>query len=136
MRRMRDPRNVFHQAIPTHDLDAATRWYTEVLGCRLARRYDDRVTFDFFGDQLVCHLDPDEVVAKPKMYPRHFGVTFRDEAEYLDVLERAQARGARFFKAPFTRFKGRREAHSTFLLVDPSNNLVEFKHYADPEMMY
>ena len=26
------------------------------LGCKLARRYADRITLDFFGDQLVCHL--------------------------------------------------------------------------------
>ncbi len=25
-------------------------------GCKLARRYADRITLDFFGDQLVCHL--------------------------------------------------------------------------------
>ncbi len=132
---MRTPRDVFHLAIPTHDLDAASAFYT-ALGCRVARRYADRITMDFFGDQVVCHLDPEGCDPDPKMYPRHFGVTFRAEADYAAVLARARERGLAFFKQPFTRFRGRREAHSSFLLRDPSNNLLEFKHYPDPEMMY
>lgn len=132
---MRTPHDVFHLAIPTHDLDAADRFYT-ALGCRVARRYADRVTLDFFGDQVVCHLDPAACATEPHMYPRHFGVTFRAEADFEALLARARAAGLRFFKAPFVRFAGRREAHRSFLLLDPSNNVLEFKHYADPEMMY
>nr|VFK47820.1 MAG: hypothetical protein BECKTC1821D_GA0114238_10525 [Candidatus Kentron sp. TC] len=52
---------VFHQAIPTHDLDAAVAFYEGKLGCTLARRYDDRVTFNFFDHQIVCHLHPDKI---------------------------------------------------------------------------
>lgn len=132
---MRDPKDVFHLAIPTHDLDAASVFYT-ALGCRVARRYADRITLDFFGDQVVCHLDPEGCDPDPKMYPRHFGVTFREAADYAALLALARARALPFFKTPFTRFRGRREAHSSFMLRDPSNNLLEFKHYPDPEMMY
>jgi extradiol dioxygenase family protein len=35
-----------------------------------------------------------------------------------------------------TRFDGLVEEHLTFVLRDPSNNLLEFKHYRDPRMMY
>jgi extradiol dioxygenase family protein len=28
------------------------------------------------------------------------------------------------------------EEHRTFVLIDPSDNLLEFKHYRDPRMMY
>ena len=28
------------------------------------------------------------------------------------------------------------EEHRTFVLLDPSGNLLEFKHYRDPRMMY
>jgi len=58
---MRSSDNAFHLAIPVHDLDAAYGFYVEGLGCKLARRYPDRITLDFFGDQLVCHLDPSHV---------------------------------------------------------------------------
>jgi hypothetical protein len=28
------------------------------------------------------------------------------------------------------------EEHRTFVLADPTGNLLEFKHYNDPRMMY
>ena len=57
---VRTTSDVFHLAIPTHDLDAAQDFYVTKLGCKLARRYHDRITLDFFGDQVVCHLTPGE----------------------------------------------------------------------------
>jgi extradiol dioxygenase family protein len=33
-------------------------------------------------------------------------------------------------------FEGTVEEHLTVVLADPSNNLIEFKHYHDPRMMY
>ena len=53
---VREGRDVFHLAIPVDDLDEAEAFYVGALGCKLARRYADRITLDFFGDQLVCHL--------------------------------------------------------------------------------
>jgi extradiol dioxygenase family protein len=40
------------------------------------------------------------------------------------------------FRELNTRFEGLVEVHRTFVLRDPSDNLIEFKHYADPRMMY
>ena len=53
---MRETRDAFHLAIPALDLDEAYEFYVTGLGCKLARRYNDRITLDFFGDQVVCHL--------------------------------------------------------------------------------
>jgi len=39
-------------------------------------------------------------------------------------------------QASSPRFKDAVEEHLTFVLRDPSNNLIEFKHYRDPRMMY
>jgi uncharacterized protein len=132
---MRTTHDVFHLAIPTHDLGAAQDFYVSGLGCELARRYDDRITVNFFGDQLVCHLS-DDWERDPKMYPRHFGVTFHDLADYDAVLEVARSRELPMFAEPFVRFEARAEEHRSFMLRDPSNNLLEFKHYNDPRMMY
>ncbi len=81
---MRTTSDVFHLAIPVHDLDAAQHFYVTMLGCKLARRYPDRITLDFFGDQLVCHLTDTQAPSEkpPSLYPRHFGVTFRDAADF------------------------------------------------------
>ena len=132
---MRDAQNVFHLAIPVTDLDAAERFYVGGLGCHLARRYDDRITLDFFGDQLVCHRS-DGIDEDPDLYPRHFGVTFRHRDEFDAVLYLAVQREIPFFRDVQPRFKNAVEEHVTFVVRDPSNNLIEFKHYRDPRMMY
>lgn len=133
---MRDPYQVFHIAIPCANLDEAVQYYSEKLGLQVARRYDDRITINFFGDQLVCHLCPEKIDKQPQMYPRHFGITFTDKAKFDAVLERAKASNLPFFRDLFSRFKGKQEEHLTFFLQDPSNNLIEFKYYYDPEMRY
>lgn len=130
------PNKVFHLAIPCKDLQEAADFYVNVLGCKLARRYQDRITLDFFGDQVVCHLSPDNIDSSPKMYPRHFGMTFTDEADFDAVLKRATDNNAQFFEKEFTRFAGKQEQHRTFFLIDPSNNLIEFKYYYDNSMIY
>lgn len=135
---MRTTNDVFHLAIPVHDLDDAQQFYVGLLGCKLARRYPDRITVDFFGDQLVCHHtegarpDPEP----PSLYPRHFGVTFGDAAAFDAVHYCAVIRKIPFFLDISTRFEGTVEEHRTFVLIDPSGNLLEFKHYRDPRMMY
>ena len=133
---MRESKDAFHLAIPAGDLDEAYDFYVKGLGCKLARRYDDRITLDFFGDQVVCHLAPDKVVPVPEMYPRHFGVTFRDAEDWHRLVKLAKTRDLKFFVEPFHRFEGLVEEHESFMLQDPSGNLLEFKYYADPRMMY
>jgi extradiol dioxygenase family protein len=137
---MRESRDVFHLAIPAYDLDETVEFYVTKLGCKLARRYDDRVTFDFFGDQLVCHLSeapPERVpMSELPMYPRHFGVTFREQSDFDQLHQLCQQRDVPFFADVSLRFEGRVEVHQTFVVCDPSSNLLEFKHYADPRMMY
>jgi hypothetical protein len=133
---VRNVNNVFHLAIPCKDLEETYHFYVTQLGCKLARRYPDRLTLDFFGDQIVCHLDPDGIDPEPKMYPRHFGITFHDKTAYDLLLSLARERDIPFFKQPFQRFQGKVEEHSTFFLRDPANNLLEFKYYNNPQMMY
>lgn len=137
---MRESRDVFHLAVPAYDLDQTVEFYVTKLGCKLARRYDDRVTFDFFGDQLVCHLSEAPAVRNPMselpMYPRHFGVTFREQRDFDELYLLCQQRSVPLFAEVSLRFEGRVEVHQTFVACDPSDNLLEFKHYSDHRMMY
>ncbi len=133
---MRSTGDAFHLAIPTHDLDLAYGFYVEGLGCHLARRYADRLTLDFFGDQVVCHLTEMEVRPPEDLYPRHFGVTFVDERAYDDLLRLVALRKIPTYREDALRFEGTVEEHRTVVLVDPSSNLLEFKHYRDPRMMH
>ena len=135
---MRETRDAFHVAVPAHDLDAAYEFYVVGLGCKLARRYADRITLDFFGDQVVCHLTEMRVPEPEEqdLYPRHFGVTFAERADLDRLLRLCEVRELPFFRAPATRFEGMVEEHTTVVLRDPSGNLLEFKHYVDPRMMF
>ena len=135
---MRTNCDVFHLAIPVHDLDAAQHFYVSLLGCKLARRYPDRITLDFFGDQLGCHLTETGPPARPpqSLYPRHFGVTFREPGDFEALHHCAVLRKIPFFAGTSTRFEAMAEEHRTFVLLDPSGNLLEFKHYRDQRMMY
>jgi len=137
---LRESHDVFHLAIPVYDLDDTIAFYVTKLGCKLARRYDDRVTLDFFGDQLVCHLSaaPATIpaVGELEMYPRHFGVTFRLGVDFESLYQLCRQRDVAFFSDVSTRFEGMVEVHKTFVICDPSSNLLEFKHYADSRMMY
>jgi extradiol dioxygenase family protein len=132
---MRDAQDVFHLAVPVRDLDEAQEFYVTRLGCKLARRYNDRITLDFFGDQLVCHLS-DAWDRELQLYPRHFGVTFRHKEDFDRLLHLVELRQLRCVHPTSKRFEGTVEEHLTVVLADPSNNLLEFKHYNDPRMMY
>jgi len=133
---VRTTHDVFHLAIPVHDLDAAQDFYVTRLSCKLARRYDDRITLDFFGDQVVCHLTPGEPATPESLYPRHFGVTFKAAADFEALYACAVTRKIPVYHDLSRRFEGLVEEHRTFVLVDPAGNLLEFKHYNDPRMMY
>jgi uncharacterized protein len=132
---MRETRDACHIAIPTHDLDAAVAFYVDGLGVKLARRYPDRVTFDFFGDQLVCHLS-DKVPAEATAYPRHFGVTFARRENFDRLVRVVEFRKLPVLAGPSVRFEGMAEEHRQVFLTDPSGNVLEFKQYEDPRLMY
>ncbi len=133
---MRQPHDVFHLAIPARDLDDSARFYVDGLGCRLARRYADRITLDFFGNQVVAHLSDRWDREVTDLYPRHFGTTFARREDFDALLRLADERDLTRFADVTTRFPGLPEQHLTVVLQDPANNLVEFKHYDDPSMMY
>ena len=133
---MRSTDKIFHLAIPVIDLEESYDFYVKGLGCKLARRYDDRITLDFFGDQVVCHLSPNSCDKKASFYPRHFGITFEKILSYEQLLSLSRLRKLNFFLEPCERFTDLAESHKLFALLDPSNNVLEFKHYDDPRMMY
>ena len=126
---------MFHLAIPTNNLESSKSFY-QSLGLRIGRESDQFVIIDFFGHQLVCHLDPEEVVEKPQMYPRHFGLIVEDESRYEELLSNARERKLSFFKDDFRRHQGKKAEHRSFFLKDESNNLIEFKWYRDPNSIF
>jgi hypothetical protein len=56
--------------------------------------------------------------------------------DWEQLLNLARARNLPFFVHPFRRFGHLPEGHDTFVLRDPSNNLLEFKCYDNSQMIY
>lgn len=126
---------IFHLAIPCQDLDSTIDFY-EKLGCVVVKRDHHKVTFNFYGDQLICHLNPDRIDFEPKMYSRHYGMTFLDKAEFEQILASANEHDLLFFKETMVHQPGMPGEHINFFLIDPSNNLLEFKYYQDVKLAY
>ena len=132
----------FHLAFPVHDLAAARAFYGGTLGCAEGRSSDSWIDFDFFGHQIVAHLDP---AARPVAVANavdghdvpvpHFGVVLRP-ADWQALAARVAAAGVAFGIAPHTRFAGRPGEQSTMFFRDPSGNALEFKAFADDAMLF
>jgi len=127
---------LFHLAFPIHDLDAAKRFYVEGLGCTLGRESEQAVTFGLAGHQLVAHLSERPQQEQKGIYPRHFGLVFLSKQAWQALVDRATERGLTFYQQPRVRFSGSRIEHHTFFLQDPSDNLLEFKHYTHESAIF
>jgi uncharacterized protein len=132
----------FHLAIPVHDLAAARKFYGQVLGCTEGRSAADWVDFDFFGHQLVTHLDPR--VRSPVHHNRvdgdevpvpHFGVVL-EWGSWHHLADRLRASGIRFVIEPGLRFVGLVGEQATMFFYDPSDNALEFKAFKDPSRLF
>ena len=131
----------FHLAIPVHDLGAARSFYGERFGCPEGRSSHEWVDFDFFGHQLVAHLDANrqpvhfnEVDGKDVPVP-HFGVVLDWDAWHA-LAARLRDAGISFVVEPGIRFRDRVGEQATMFLLDPSGNALEFKAFKDPSNLF
>ena len=130
-------RYIAHVAVPCRDLQETARWYAEVLGAQPVRVLKDRVTFSFGGVlQLVCHLERRALDSNPRAYPRHHGLTFLRMEDFARMKAHIEKLGIKFLARPALRFANSAHEHQTFMVVDPSGNVVEFKCYLRPECSY
>jgi len=133
----------FHLAIPVHDLAAARRFYGGLFGCAEGRSSDTWVDFDFFGHQLVAHLDSDSkphvqvsnAVDGHEVPVPHFGIVL-EWAHWQSLAERLRGAGVRFQIEPHIRFPGGVGEQATMFLFDPSGNALEFKSFQDPRQLF
>jgi extradiol dioxygenase family protein len=135
----------FHLAFPVHDLEAARQFYGGLFGCPEGRSSAEWVDFDFFGHQIVAHLDPARVAFSPPPHSSevdgedvpvpHFGLVL-GWADWERLAGRLEAAGVRFVIAPGIRFRGQPGEQATFFLYDPSGNALEFKSFRDPSRLF
>ncbi len=127
---------LFHLAFPVRDMAATKEFYVNGLGCTLGRESTRAVTLGLAGHQIVAQVDPDSLNEQQGIYPRHFGLVFLSKSDWQAMADRANAKGLRFFQQPRVRFPGTRLEHHTFFLQDPSQNLLEFKHYTHESAIF
>ncbi|MGE0179791.1 MAG: VOC family protein [Sphingomonas sp.] len=133
----------FHLAFPVHDLDAARAFYGELLGCPEGRHSDTWVDFDFFGHQIVAHLDPVRAAAGAHLSPvdgdqvpvPHFGAVL-PMADWEKMAARLTEAAATFVIEPKVRFKGEVGEQATMFFLDPSGNALEIKAMADQAKLF
>ena len=133
----------FHLAIPVHDIGEARSFYGGLLDCEEGRSASCWVDFNFFGHQLVCHLDPSKhraadhlnEVDHDQVPVPHFGMVLPME-DWQALSDRLEAAAVGFIVPPRVRFRGQVGEQATMFLADPSGNALEFKAFADRSRLF
>ncbi|MEQ9661558.1 MAG: VOC family protein [Parasphingopyxis sp.] len=132
----------FHLAFPVDDLDAARRFYGELLGCPEGRSDTHWIDFDFFGHQIVAHLDAGaakEGARNPvdghDVPVPHFGVVLGWD-DFGALRKRLEDAGVDWVIEPYVRFEGKPGEQATMFFRDPAGNALEFKAFRDPSQLF
>jgi len=132
----------FHLAFPVDDLEAARRFYGELLGCPEGRSADHWIDFDLRGHQIVAHLAPEAAprrssnpVDGEEVPVPHFGLVLSMD-EWSALADRLQEANVDFVIEPSIRFEGEPGEQATMFLLDPAGNALEFKAMADPAKLF
>ena len=134
----------FHLAIPVNDLAAARGFYGELMGCGEGRSDSQWVDFNFYGHQLVCHLDTRSESGSSNLHNvvdghgvpvPHFGVVLDLQASGI-VRDRLVEAGIEFVIEPTIRFKDRVGEQATMFFRDPAGNHLEIKAFASLDQLF
>ena len=131
----------FHLAIPVQEITTTRDFYRDVLGCKEGRSSDHWVDFDFFGHQLVIHLnqskknvDTENIVDGKDVPVPHFGIVL--DWQMFTQIEKRIKNKVEFIIKPYVRFKGERGEQKTMFFKDPSGNALEFKSFKNINQLF
>ena len=132
----------FHLAIPVSDIEKSRNFYTNTLGFKEGRSDKNWVDYNFFGHQLVIHLDAKKnnnknfnpVDGHDVPIP-HFGVVLGWD-EWLSFSDKITKLKIKFVIKPYIRFKGKVGEQATMFFLDPSGNALEFKSFKNPDQLF
>ena len=130
----------FHLAFAVRDINESREFYSQVLKCNEGRFTDEWLDLNFFGHQVVCHLDKtlgkdgkikhtiNPVDKHPVPIP-HFGVVL-PMLEWKALAEHLKTK-VEFAIEPYIRFEGKVGEQATMFFYDPSGNALEIKGFND-----
>jgi extradiol dioxygenase family protein len=131
----------FHLAIQVRDINEAREFYGSKMGLSEGRSSEQWIDFNFFGHQLVTHLNP--VIGKDGSVNSianhvdghgvpvpHFGVVLTME-QWQTLADSVSEFIEEFLIEPYVRFKGEPGEQATMFFTDPSGNALEFKAFND-----
>ena len=132
----------FHLAFPVKDLEQTKIFYLNILGCSLGRESSKWVDFNLFGHQIVAHLSPEDCgsinrnqVDGDKIPARHFGVILNWDI-WENLIKSIKEKEIVFYIKPKIRFKNKKGEQGTFFVLDPSENVLEFKSFKNDSMIF
>ncbi len=133
--------NPFHLAIPVKEITETRYFYRDVLGCEEGRSSDHWVDFNFFGHQLVLHIDSSKanilnensVDGKSVPVP-HFGIVL--DWDVFENFEKKVRSKVKFIIEPYIRFEGQAGEQKTMFFKDPSGNALEFKTFKNVNQLF
>jgi extradiol dioxygenase family protein len=132
----------FHLAIPVHDIELCKKFYMDHFKCELGRESDQWVDLNFYGHQLVLHLDEkrhtetleNEVDGHSVPIP-HFGVVLAWD-DWNKLAKSLNEVNLQFIIKPYIRFEGQPGEQATMFFKDPSGNAIEFKSFKNIEKLF
>ncbi len=131
----------FHLAIPVNNLEAAKFFYGTILNCSQGRSSDNWVDYDFFGHQLVIHLDQSvdkksfNYVDGENVPIPHFGVVLQWN-DWCILRKNLESKNIDFIIQPYIRFEGQIGEQATMFFLDPSGNALEFKSFKNMSQLF
>ena len=133
--------NPFHLAIPVKEITETRYFYRDILGCEEGRSSDHWVDFNFFGHQLVLHIDSSKanilnensVDGKSVPVP-HFGIVL--DWDMFENFEKKIRNKVKFIIEPYIRFEGQAGEQKTMFFKDPSGNALEFKTFKNINQLF
>ena len=133
--------NPFHLAIPVKEITETRYFYRYILGCKEGRSSDHWVDFNFFGHQLVIHIDSSKanilnensVDGKSVPVP-HFGIVL--DWDVFENFEKKIRNKVKFIIEPYIRFEGQAGEQKTMFFKDPSGNALEFKTFKNINQLF
>jgi extradiol dioxygenase family protein len=131
----------FHSAIAVNDLEAAKTFYVNLFDCKVGRSSENWVDLNFFGHQLVLHLDKKKnktsfnSVDNKEIPIPHYGVILSWD-DWHKLAHKTKDQNIDFLVEPYIRFKDLPGEQATMFFLDPSGNALEFKAFQNMDNIF